>query len=150
VFNKKETAVPTMTDRANAITRCAADPQICFAFVLFRWTWHSATLINERRYILRDLKTNTLVTENNALFSPPPAFNPDDYRDELKDLDLTDEQAQELLSVLWNIMAAMVDMGWGLDATQLVLGQIFCDQSFSDKQDEDSPLEADNEKEVRT
>ena len=99
---------------------------------------------------MRDLKTNTPVTENNALFSPPPAFNPDDYRDELNDIDLTDEQAQELLSTLWNIMSTMVDIGWGLDATQLVLGQIFSEYRLSDPDAPQSASDTNHQQEVRS
>ena len=98
---------------------------------------------------MRDLEINTPVTDTDNQTVKPPVFNPDDYRDELNDLDLTDEQAHELLSILWNIMSTMVDIGWGLDATQLVLGQIFSEQNITDQRDEDGSSVTDNKKEPR-
>jgi hypothetical protein len=50
---------------------------------------------------------------------PPLQFNPDDYREELAAFDLTEAQENELLAVLWNIMASFVAMGFGLDSVQL-------------------------------
>ena len=52
---------------------------------------------------------------------PPqaPIFNPDDYRDDLNEFDLTEEQENELLEALWNIMSSFVAIGFGLDSVQL-------------------------------
>lgn len=44
---------------------------------------------------------------------------PEEYREHLEDFDLTPEQEVELLQILWNIMATMVDLGWGLDNIQI-------------------------------
>ena len=76
---------------------------------------------------------NHEIGEPSPHFSPPPQVNgsapPDfdfeDYRDELKDFDLTDEQAEEILHTLWNMMSAMVDLGWGVDTVQIVLPELF-------------------------
>ena len=58
--------------------------------------------------------------------TPPAfAFNPDDYRDDIKEFDLTEEEANELLRALWDMMSAIVDLGWGVDTVQLVLPELF-------------------------
>lgn len=59
-------------------------------------------------------------------YSPPkPLFNSQDYANDLRDLDLTEEQRQELLKTLWSIMSMMVDLGWGLDTVQMFLPNLF-------------------------
>ena len=47
-------------------------------------------------------------------------FDPDEYRGDLDELDITDEEKDELLRVLWNIMCSFVDLGWDVDAVSLV------------------------------
>ena len=49
----------------------------------------------------------------------PLNMDPEEYRDQLKEFELTPEQEVELLQILWNIMATMVDLGWGLDYIQI-------------------------------
>lgn len=55
----------------------------------------------------------------------PPALNPDDYREELAEFDLTEEQEKELLQTLWHIMSTFVDIGWGVDTVQMFLPGLF-------------------------
>lgn len=45
-------------------------------------------------------------------------FNPDDYRHHLDDTDLTPEQQDELLFVLFDIMRQFVDWGFNLHPVQ--------------------------------
>ncbi len=52
---------------------------------------------------------------------PTLALDPDKYRQDLNDSEVTDEQAAEYLQVLWDIMHSMVDMGMGLDDIQMFL-----------------------------
>ncbi|MEM9668900.1 MAG: hypothetical protein AAF950_08235 [Pseudomonadota bacterium] len=42
------------------------------------------------------------------------------YREHLKDIELTDKEADELLAILWNIMSHFVDLGFGVDAISLI------------------------------
>ena len=42
------------------------------------------------------------------------------YRKQLKDIDLSDEEADAFLAILWNIMSHFVDLGFGVDAVSLV------------------------------
>ncbi len=49
----------------------------------------------------------------------------DDYRDDLKNLDLTPEQEAELLTRLWEMMKSFVELGFGVDSMHLILPEIF-------------------------
>lgn len=61
-------------------------------------------------------------------------FNPDEYREELRECGYTKEQEDQLLQALWDIMSTMVYMDWGLDSIHLILPQIFSKASTdSDK-----------------
>ena len=62
-----------------------------------------------------------------------PQLNCDDYKEELAELKLNEAQAQELLQTLWNIMAAFVDLGWGVDGVQAVLPDLFENTSHDSK-----------------
>lgn len=53
------------------------------------------------------------------------ALNPQDYTDELANLDLSEDQAREMLEVLWQIMSQMVQLGWGVDSVSLLLPELF-------------------------
>ena len=50
-----------------------------------------------------------------------PAFDPDRYREHVKDLDLTEEQQNEMLLALWTIMVGLIDLSWGVDSVQRLL-----------------------------
>ena len=50
----------------------------------------------------------------------PLKLNYDEYREELKDSDMTVEQQNEFLETLWNIMKSFVELGWGLDSVPLI------------------------------
>jgi hypothetical protein len=67
----------------------------------------------------------------------PPECDVEKYREYIKDLDLNEEEQAELLKTLWHIMAAFVDMGFGLDSIQLL--------PASDQQQESSPIQAQEE-----
>lgn len=64
---------------------------------------------------------------------PLPALklNPDRYREHLSTFDLSDDQQNELMLILWNIMTTLVDIGWGVDTVQYFLPEIF-ENSSSD------------------
>jgi len=54
-------------------------------------------------------------------YSHLPPFDPADYKDEIAGFDLTEQQQEEFLRTLWHIMAAFVDLGWGVSSLQNVL-----------------------------
>ena len=56
---------------------------------------------------------------------PFPVFDPADYRDDLAKLDISEEEAAEMLAVLWDIMRAFVDLGWGVDSVSKILPEAF-------------------------
>ena len=46
-------------------------------------------------------------------------LDPDDYREDLEEFDLSNDQQDDLLAVLWNIMRTFVEIGFGLDSVQV-------------------------------
>ncbi len=46
-------------------------------------------------------------------------FDADYYQGFLDDADIPNDQKREFLETLWNIMVQFVDMGFGIEATQL-------------------------------
>jgi hypothetical protein len=49
-------------------------------------------------------------------------LDPDEYREHLAEFDMSREQQDELLGVLWNIMRTFVEIGFGLDSVQMFSG----------------------------
>lgn len=52
---------------------------------------------------------------------PVPTLDYDEYRADWAEYELTTEQENELLATLWNIMCTMCDIGWGMDAVQMIM-----------------------------
>ena len=50
----------------------------------------------------------------------PPKCDFEKYREHVQEFDLTAEEEDELLKNLWLIMAAFVDLGFGVDSIQLL------------------------------
>ena len=57
--------------------------------------------------------------------SASPAFDISEYREELQALDVPDDQAAEMLSILWDIMRSFVELGFGVDSVSAVLPEAF-------------------------
>ena len=55
----------------------------------------------------------------------PLACRPEDYYEDIAHLDITQEEADALLLALWQMMQTMVDIGWGVESTQLILPELF-------------------------
>ena len=60
--------------------------------------------------------------ESTAAYTSTPPFDPEKYRTYLEDTELSEEQQVEYLKVLWSIMITFVDLGFGVDSVQQVLG----------------------------
>ncbi len=56
--------------------------------------------------------------------SAPLALDPDKYRRYLDDFELSEEQQNELLAVLWNICRTFVEIGFGVDSVQTIFSGI--------------------------
>ena len=52
---------------------------------------------------------------------PVPTLDCDAYRADLVDFDLTAEQENELLAILWDIMRTMCDLNLDMDAVQMIV-----------------------------
>lgn len=50
----------------------------------------------------------------------PPTCDVEKYREHVEAFNLTTEEENELIKTLWIIMAAFVDMGFGVDSIQLL------------------------------
>ena len=62
-------------------------------------------------------------TQDDEAF-PTLKLEPEKYREHLDGLEITDEQAEELLQILWTIMHTMVDIGMGLDSIQTLFATL--------------------------
>ncbi|MCC2099423.1 MAG: hypothetical protein KDJ29_21205, partial [Hyphomicrobiales bacterium] len=56
-------------------------------------------------------------TAGGATFAPT-VFDPEKYRHLVDDDTLTEDQQRELLEIIWKIVAAFVDMGFGVEETK--------------------------------
>ena len=52
-------------------------------------------------------------------------FDPDLYRHHLEGMDISEEEAQQLMAALWHIMQTFADIGWGVDAVQRIFPDLF-------------------------
>jgi len=50
----------------------------------------------------------------------PLACDTEKYREHIEEFELSDEEQSELLKTLWTIMAAFVDLGFGVDSIQFL------------------------------
>lgn len=64
-------------------------------------------------------------------------LDPDQYLHHLKGINITEEQANELLETLWQIMQTMVNIGWGVDALNLMLPEIFNQHTITERSQDD-------------
>ena len=55
---------------------------------------------------------------------PTLKLEPEKYKGHLEGLEITDEQVEELLKILWNIMYTMVDIGMGFDSIQTLFAAL--------------------------
>ena len=81
-------------------------------------------------------RDQTDLTGHETALAPLP-FDFEKYEPYIGDLEVTDEQARELLETLFNIMSMFVDMGFGLDSTQTILGSMIEKVAL----DSDNPLQ---------
>jgi hypothetical protein len=72
---------------------------------------------------------------NQTQLAGVPTFDAARYREHIADLDITEEQQAELLSTLWWIMAAFVDLGFSVDAVPRLL-PAFAEASLESGADE--------------
>jgi hypothetical protein len=59
--------------------------------------------------------------DRSAGYISTPPFDPEKYRSFLEDTELSHEQQSEYLKVLWSIMTAFVELGFGVDSVQQAL-----------------------------
>ncbi|MBT3011720.1 MAG: hypothetical protein KME41_08355 [Candidatus Thiodiazotropha sp. (ex Lucina pensylvanica)] len=64
-----------------------------------------------------------------------PECDVEKYREHIKDLDLSEAEQTELLKTIWTIMAAFVDLGFGIDSVQLLSSSPRKPESLSGQND---------------
>lgn len=69
---------------------------------------------------------------DNTVFSPL-SCKPDEYYDDIAHLDISQEEADELLKALWEIMSTMVNIGWGVESVQIMLPELMNNPDSADK-----------------
>lgn len=72
--------------------------------------------------IIEDTKSENSHSENQAI--PAPTLDYDAYRADLAELELTKEQEDELLLILWNIMCTMCDLSLDMDSVHMIIPAI--------------------------
>ena len=50
------------------------------------------------------------------------------YSAMLEDMEASDEEKRELIAILWNIVVAFVDLGFGISSTQQACGELGLDR----------------------
>ncbi len=71
-----------------------------------------------------DYKHHTSDTSVDALSAGAPARDLERYLPEISDQFATHEEALEFLRILWDIMCAFVDLGWGVDSITLAFPEL--------------------------
>ncbi len=71
--------------------------------------------------IIEDSKTEC---ESDKQAIPVPTLNYDTYRKDLAELELTKEQEDELLLILWDIMCTMCDLSLDMDSVHMIVPAI--------------------------
>ena len=84
------------------------------------------------------MDSNPTNSEDQVPSLPPPELDVETYREELASLGMTTEQENKLLETLWNIMRIMVDIGYGMDAVQMVVPALM-NGSVENSTDKDKP-----------
>ena len=69
------------------------------------------------------IDTEPASAAGNPSYPEPPRLDVERYRAHLKGLDLTEEQAAEVLKTLWTIVEAFVDEAFGVDSFSLARPQ---------------------------
>ena len=88
--------------------------------------------------------------DNIPSYMKPPVFDPALFEDDLTELNITEEQRLQFLRILWDIMVACADMGWGIEPTQAICGKLI-KTAFEEAADSGIALESEyTEKQAKT
>lgn len=63
--------------------------------------------------------------------APPPRLHHEKYKDHLEGMELSDDQARELLETLWHVMVSFVDVGFRVDSLSIAMPDIYQGESLS-------------------
>lgn len=69
-----------------------------------------------------DAEYNAIATSNGAASQPISlVLDPARYRADVDQFDISEEQKQELLTILWSIMRSFVELGFDVDVCSMLL-----------------------------
>jgi hypothetical protein len=74
-----------------------------------------------------------------------PTLDCDAYRADLADFELTAEQENELLSILWDIMRTMCDLNLDMDAVQMIVPTFLYARLNEEKKESERPAQSFNQ-----
>lgn len=69
------------------------------------------------------------------------AFDPSQFTDNLTDCGMSEEHRLEALNILWDMMVACADMGWGIEPTQTICAKLI-ESAFEETPDSGNALES--------
>lgn len=73
-----------------------------------------------------------IIYRSSEIKNHPLIFEPSIFENELNNFDITEEDRIELLNLLWDMMVACADMGWGIEPTQVICTRLI-QSAFDDK-----------------
>lgn len=80
--------------------------------------------MNEINILEKNGKADLLLSAPLAsTLSPAPQLDPDDYREDIADLGMTEEQEAEFLHTLWAIMGHFARLGYSVDLCGLIFAE---------------------------
>lgn len=89
-------------------------------------------------------KTKSLKTIDGAsedILAPSPVFDPSLFEDDFTAYDMSEEDRLHMLHILWDMMVSCADMGWGIEPTQAICGQLI-KTAFEDTPDSPDVIES--------
>ena len=94
---------------------------------------------------LSDMTSDVFIPANdNEPLQRPPIFDPTLFEDDLTDCGMSEEHRLEMLRILWDMMVACTDMGWGEEPTQTICAKLI-ETAFEDTPDSADTVESRDE-----
>ena len=62
--------------------------------------------------------------KDNTIIVAPPKFDPEEYREDWAHVDISQEQFNNYLEVLWDIAQTFVLLGYNADISQIMMAHI--------------------------
>lgn len=92
---------------------------------------------------LSDITNDVFIpaNDNEPPQAKPPVFDPALFEDDLINCDMSEEHRLEALRILWDMMVACADMGWGVEPTQTICAKLV-ESAFEETPDSPDAIES--------